>query len=469
MKENTSPDPARLRRHAELTAREEASPSPDAPQALSAEQTRQTLHELHIHQIELEMQNEELRRAQAELDTARARYFNLYDLAPVGYCTLSEQGLILEANLTAATLLGVYRGALVKKPLHRFILTEDANIYHLHRKQLFETGEPQAFELRLVREDGAALWAQLEATSAQDAAGVPVCHLVLSDITKRKRAEAALLELEILDISEREQQRTGHELHDSIGQQLHGLSYLAVLLEKGLREEGSPRALEAAQLNKYLTEALEMTRNLAHGLLPVKFLPEGLMTALRELAERNRDLYRMDCRLACPAPVLIHSHSEANHLYRIAQEAVNNAMKHAKPTRVRVRLAATGQTIILSVRDNGVGFRPRTKPGRGMGLNVMQYRANAIGGSLLIRQFPSGGTEVVCTVTRVRPGSPKRTRSNETEIPNPARPPTQAHPRGGRPPLDAGRRDPMDSTRARPRGLRRSRIRRPRPGPGRRS
>ena len=92
------------------------------------------LHELRVHQIELEMQNEELRRAQAELDAARARYFDLYDLAPVGYCTLSEQGLILEANLTAATLLGVARGALVKQPFTRFILKEDQDIYYLHRK-----------------------------------------------------------------------------------------------------------------------------------------------------------------------------------------------------------------------------------------------------------------------------------------------------------------------------------------------
>ncbi len=102
-----------------------------------------------MHQIELEMQNEELRRPQAELDAARARYFDLYDLAPVGYCTLSEKGLILEANLTAATLLGVARGALVKQPISRFILKEDQDIYYLHRKQLFETGEPQTCELRI--------------------------------------------------------------------------------------------------------------------------------------------------------------------------------------------------------------------------------------------------------------------------------------------------------------------------------
>ena len=98
-------------------------------EALSPEDARQVLHELRVHQIELEVQNEELRRAQAELEASRARYFDLYDLAPVGYFTVSEQGLILEANLTAAGLLGVPRAALVNKPLTRFIVRGDQDIY----------------------------------------------------------------------------------------------------------------------------------------------------------------------------------------------------------------------------------------------------------------------------------------------------------------------------------------------------
>jgi PAS domain-containing protein len=97
-------------------------------------EARRLLHELRMHQIELEMQNEELRRTQEALEASRARYFDLYDMAPVGYFTLSEQGLILEANLTAATLLGVPRGALVKQPLTRSIVSEDQDIYYLHRK-----------------------------------------------------------------------------------------------------------------------------------------------------------------------------------------------------------------------------------------------------------------------------------------------------------------------------------------------
>jgi two-component system cell cycle sensor histidine kinase/response regulator CckA len=162
-------------------------------QALSPEETRQLLHELRVHQIELEMQNEELRRAQQELEASRARYFDLYDLAPVGYLTVGETGLILEANLTAVTLLGVARGALVRQALTRHILPEDQDIYYRHRRQLFETGEPQACELRLVRPDACSFWARMEATLAHDAEhGAPVCRLVMSDITQRKQAEEAM-------------------------------------------------------------------------------------------------------------------------------------------------------------------------------------------------------------------------------------------------------------------------------------
>ncbi|OGV74712.1 MAG: hypothetical protein A3K18_15180 [Lentisphaerae bacterium RIFOXYA12_64_32] len=200
------PEPAdRLRQQAEEAARGNAAPAPANPAALSPEDTGRLVHELRVHQIELETQNEELRRIQAELEASRTRYFDLYDLAPVGYVTLSDQGLILEANLTAAKLLGVARGALVKQPLPRFVLPEDQDIFSRRRKQLLETGAPQVCELRMLRQDGSQFWACLEATTAQapstdstspppaspgqGADGPLVCRVVMSDITARKRAD----------------------------------------------------------------------------------------------------------------------------------------------------------------------------------------------------------------------------------------------------------------------------------------
>jgi len=173
------------------------------PVSLSAqtpEAIEQLIHELQVHQVELELQNEELRTAQAEIEAGQARYFDLYDLAPVGYVTDDEAGLILEANLTVTTLLGVNRGALLKQPLTRFILREDQDIYYLHRKKLFESGVPRRFELRLVRPGGTAFWALLDAAFAGEGepAGESVCRVVLSDITERKLAEEKLREDEKL-------------------------------------------------------------------------------------------------------------------------------------------------------------------------------------------------------------------------------------------------------------------------------
>ncbi|MFO7697788.1 MAG: PAS domain S-box protein [Anaerolineae bacterium] len=149
-----------------------------------------------MHQIELEIQNEELRRAQAELEASRTRYFDLYDQAPIGYCALSEKELILEVNLAAATLLGVARSALVNRALTSFVHPEDQDIYYLHRKKLLETGAPQTCELRMLRADAGHFWAQVEATAAKNSAGAAVRRVVMSDITERRRAEETLRESE---------------------------------------------------------------------------------------------------------------------------------------------------------------------------------------------------------------------------------------------------------------------------------
>ena len=178
-----------LRRQAEKIIRQVDARPPEDMAGLSPDETRQMLHELQVHQVELEMQNEELRRAQTELDAARARYFDLYDLAPVSYCSISEDGLILEANLTAAEQLGAARSALAKTYFARFIHPDYQDTYYLHRRQLFETATPQTCELRMKRLDGSEFWAWLEASLAADATGAPVCRAVISDLSERRQNE----------------------------------------------------------------------------------------------------------------------------------------------------------------------------------------------------------------------------------------------------------------------------------------
>jgi len=150
------------------------------------------LRDLQVHQIELEQQNEELRRVQLERDAALARYLDLYDLAPVGYCTLDAQGQILEANLTAATLLGVARSALAQQRMNRFIALADQAPYDQLRRRLLATGQPQACDLRLVDPRGAPFWAHLEARAVASEPGGGLLRVTFFDVTARKAAEAAL-------------------------------------------------------------------------------------------------------------------------------------------------------------------------------------------------------------------------------------------------------------------------------------
>ncbi|SPF40536.1 PAS/PAC sensor hybrid histidine kinase (fragment) [Candidatus Desulfosporosinus infrequens] len=185
-----------LRRQGEVMARQKATQAPEDLKMMSHEETQRTLRELCVHQIELEMQNEELRRVHEELDSERKRYFDLYNLAPVGYCTISDEDRILEANLTITELLGLARGALIKQSFSRLIHKEDKDNYYMVRKRLFETGSPQECELRMMKKDETALWAHLSATVAQDADGTPLCRLALTNITNLKNSEDALKERE---------------------------------------------------------------------------------------------------------------------------------------------------------------------------------------------------------------------------------------------------------------------------------
>ena len=184
--------PPGLRQQAEKIARARKGGGLEDRAARSPAAVQRLIHDLQVHQIELELQNEELRHAQDALEVSRNRYFDLYNLAPAGYFTLDEAGFILEANLTGATLLGVTRGALVGKPFSRFVSAEDADAYHLQLKQFFRTGAPAAFELRLSRPGGASWTAWVEGAIVVDAEGNRVCRKVVSDISERKTTQEKL-------------------------------------------------------------------------------------------------------------------------------------------------------------------------------------------------------------------------------------------------------------------------------------
>jgi len=159
---------------------------------LTREESRHLIYELRVHQTELEIQNEELRRVQLDLERERARYFDLYNLAPVGYLAIKENNMILEGNLTASNMLGFARHELANRPISQFIRREDQDIFYLHVKQLHETEVLQTCELRLLKKDGTAFWAQLVMTATLVTEGAPVCRIAVSDINGHKLNEKAL-------------------------------------------------------------------------------------------------------------------------------------------------------------------------------------------------------------------------------------------------------------------------------------
>ncbi|SEM36902.1 PAS domain S-box-containing protein [Syntrophus gentianae] len=250
-------DTAARRRQAEdIATREQVARLPEVPETLSHEEALQVLHELRIHQIELEMQNEELHRTQAELENSRARYFDLYDLAPVGYFSLSEKGMILEANLTAATLLGVTRDSLVKQPLSRFILPEDQDIYYRHRRQFQETGKPKTCELRMVRSDSTQFWVRFVTTITRDFDGNRMDRTVMTEITEQKHLEA---EKEILEAKNRQLQKAeslgcmagaiAHHFNNQLTAVLGNLELAMITLSQGmLPHENVRAAMKASRL-----------------------------------------------------------------------------------------------------------------------------------------------------------------------------------------------------------------------------
>lgn len=163
-----------------------------AAKPLSPAAAQRVIHDLRVHQIELELQNEELRRTQDALEHARAKYVDLFDRAPVGYLTLDEHGLILEANYTLARMLNVDRAALIRQPMSLFVLREDQDAYYLARKTLDRTGDVHGFEIRLAKSDGRPFWVWIEMTASEDDDGAPVWRMGLTDITSRKASEQAL-------------------------------------------------------------------------------------------------------------------------------------------------------------------------------------------------------------------------------------------------------------------------------------
>jgi signal transduction histidine kinase len=214
---------------------------------------------------------------------------------------------------------------------------------------------------------------------------------LVSEIKARQR-----LEEELVHISEREQRRVGHDIHDSLCQHLTGTALAGQVLVQNLKAKESGSAASAARVVELIEDGITLSRNLARGLNSVGRSGDGLMEALEDFAASTSDLFKISCRFDCPLPVLISDIYTAQHLYRITQEAVGNAVKHGRAKNIQIRLESHRGGKRLTIIDDGIGRPPFSSDGKGMGMRIMSYRADRIGAAFNIRRRDPSGTIVTC-------------------------------------------------------------------------
>ncbi len=259
--------------------------------------------------------------------------------------------------------------------------------------ELMRAGQVQSeYESYWIASDGARRLISWSGTALPADQGSPAYIIATGmDITDRKRLEQAVLE-----ISVREQRRIGQDLHDGLGQHLTGIAFMTKVQEQRLAEKGLPDAVDAAKIVGLVSQAIEKTRELSRGLLPVLSESRGLMAALQQWAGEVEDLFGISCAFLCIQPVLVHDDTVATHLYHITQEAVNNAIKHGKATHIVIALGGGSNRGALTITDDGSGFQKLPAGNKGMGLHIMNYRAKMIGGTLEVKPSKPRGTVVSC-------------------------------------------------------------------------
>lgn len=210
--------------------------------------------------------------------------------------------------------------------------------------------------------------------------------------------ERARLEKEILEVSEREQRRIGHDLHDSLCQHLTATAMAGQVLGEKLAARSLPETEDAKKIVQLVEDGITLTRNLAHGISPVEMEAEGLVMALRELSANIYTMSKIRCTFVCDPPPLIHDANTATHLYRIAQEAINNAIRHGKAKHIVMSFSGLKGRVELTIEDDGEGLPEDWQKNRGLGTRIMAHRAAMIGGTFSIEPNPTGGTFVKCTI-----------------------------------------------------------------------
>ncbi len=415
----------KLRQQAEEIFRLKAAKRSQAFVHMTPEEIQTVLHELQVHQLELEMQNEELLRTQIELDVSRERYFDLYDMAPIGYCTVSTEGLILEANLAAANLFGMARNALVRQPLSRFFLPEDQAIYYRHLNIFLETAKPQTFELRMLHQGNLPQWVEVKAISARDDDGVPAFRIVISDVSDRKRAEELRRANEAATATSAAKTRFLSMVAHEFRTPLSLLSSSLDILEHYQAHLNRKQRLEQEQLIRDASQQLKMLVDTV--LSYNRMVPEeqpgtqryhmadlsSLVTAIVEEMEKIRPSSH-DFRLTI-SPDCADIPMDEILIRRILENLLANAFQYTPAgCRVSLDISKDAGCLQIKITDQGIGiseedqrhvfssfYRGRnvgSVRGMGLGLNIAEDAVLQLGGTLELASSIGQGTSLTVKI-----------------------------------------------------------------------
>ncbi|MCX8089641.1 MAG: PAS domain S-box protein [Verrucomicrobiae bacterium] len=336
----------------------------------------------------------ERRRAQAALRESEARLRAILQTAVEGIVTIDERGIIESFNPAAEKIFGYRAEEVVGKSVNLLMPEPHCHEHDRYIQNYLRTGQARIIgigrEVQGRRKDGTVFPMDL-AVSEVRLDNRRLFTGFIRDITERKR-----LEREILEITDRERRRIGQELHDGLCQQLAGIELITEALARDLKKQGHAAAAQVERITEHLRHAIAEARRLARGLSPVSLESDGLAVALGQLATAVSQLFNLECRFQTGEPVRVRDNTVANHLYRIAQEAIHNAVRHGRARSVVVSLHRQGEQARLTVADNGTGFDRQQANGRGMGLQIMKYRAGMIGATLDVQSAPGRGTTVTC-------------------------------------------------------------------------
>lgn len=381
-----------------LRALEQLNDKAQAQFALLESDTQKQLHELQVHQIELEMQNAELQQARADSEVNLARYADLYDFAPIGYFTLAPDGTILDVNLTGATLLGADRASLSGQPLHNFIPPERQPDFLAFLQKVMQGKGKEIHEMGFLNAAHEPLIAHLEASI--DASG-KICRMVMLDITERKQTEEALhysremlrhMVLHQEHVKEDERKRIAREIHDDLGQNLLALRLDIAMLHERTRQKHPHLHRKTRAALDHVDTTMKAVRTAINNLRPT-VLDLGLNAAIEWLVKDFEQRNGIVCDLVMDKADFVLGDDRATALFRILQESFNNVLRHAKANHVRVEVGSDGERIRMTIADNGVGLYPGCRrKANTFGLLGIDERVTALHGKLTIDSGPDKGT-----------------------------------------------------------------------------